>query len=755
MKQSKLFSLVILLSFSIFSMGQGKLSLRGKVYAYEDEDQKPLGGVELRLFENMRPVNALTTDQDGRYQFELKLMYEYVIQVDKPGYIPFMYRILTETSPEAKDQLHIFDFDIALYPNIEGLDYSYFDERPVAVIYYRKSEEEFVFDEFHYEEIENELDRIYEEYEYLLRLKYDSLMNEADDLYIYEVYDDAEKLYKEAMVLKPDEEWPKERLQEIDEQRAGGNEEYNKLVARADRHYREEELEEALNYYGQAAEADQSKDYPLDMIEKIETEIEDAILKAENEELYEELIQTADQALDEGNLNTALVDYQEAASIFPERPYPTSQARKVSLMIAQREGRLEEEKQYLALMEEGNKLMNREAWDAARKRFEQAGKLKPNEKQPRRKLDEIAQILEELRQSDEYRIREQTYRRMIARADSLFALREYGPARMSYANAMSIMPTRVYPRDQMRLILEKEDQLAAARDEQEDLERLYGSYIEKAETYFNDRNFLLSKDYYERAQKLFPDRDGPAGKIAEIDQLMAQMEESEAQKLREERIGEYRNLIAEGDAYLKEEEYKLALAVYEEAQEMLPKEPTANNKIKNVQTILQRQEEQERQARLAEERYRSNIYKADDFFFQDDYDSAKVYYTLALAYMPGDDYLAEKLKAIEKAEKEAVTGKYRERFGNNIRVEEKDGKLRDLKFGNDDEQARYRENLAKKYPRGLSVEMYREADRSITRLIVNDGTAADDYRKVEYDFGTFYFKNGDTISREEYEKLGK
>ena len=54
--------------------------------------------------------------------------------------------------------------------------------------------------------------------------------------------------------------------------------------------------------------------------------------------------------------------------------------------------------------------------------------------------------------------------------------------------------------------------------------------------------------------------------------------------------------------------------------------------------------------------------------------------------------------------------------------------------------------LAKKYPEGVTEESYSEGNKVIIRRVVVKGNKADEYSKVIAKWGTFYFKNGQSIS---------
>ena len=63
-----------------------------------------------------------------------------------------------------------------------------------------------------------------------------------------------------------------------------------------------------------------------------------------------------------------------------------------------------------------------------------------------------------------------------------------------------------------------------------------------------------------------------------------------------------------------------------------------------------------------------------------------------------------------------------------------------------------RSKLAQEYPEGVTEESYTEGNKVIIRRVVVNGNKADDYSKVIAKWGTFYFKNGQSISEVTWSK---
>ena len=70
-----------------------------------------------------------------------------------------------------------------------------------------------------------------------------------------------------------------------------------------------------------------------------------------------------------------------------------------------------------------------------------------------------------------------------------------------------------------------------------------------------------------------------------------------------------------------------------------------------------------------------------------------------------------------------------------------------------DKRSQYTNELAKKYPQGVTEELVMEGNVKITKRIVVQGNKGTLYTKRETGFGAvYYFKDGVTITEAEYSK---
>ena len=71
----------------------------------------------------------------------------------------------------------------------------------------------------------------------------------------------------------------------------------------------------------------------------------------------------------------------------------------------------------------------------------------------------------------------------------------------------------------------------------------------------------------------------------------------------------------------------------------------------------------------------------------------------------------------------------------------------DFDYSGEVRKREFLSQLAKKYPEGKTVEKYNKKNKKILRIIINNNGIAKEFIKVQYSYGTFYFRNGQNISQ--------
>jgi tetratricopeptide (TPR) repeat protein len=105
---------------------------------------------------------------------------------------------------------------------------------------------------------------------------------------------------------------------------------------------------------------------------------------------------------------------------------------------------------------------------------------------------------------------------------------------------------------------------------------------------------------------------------------------------------EYNKAITEADGLFKEDDFSGALKLYKKAAGIKPEESYPVQKINEIGEIQRQIAEQE-----AEDNYYREIEQADNYFDEENYESALTSYTRALSYKPGEQYPLDRIVEIE------------------------------------------------------------------------------------------------------------
>lgn len=127
-------------------------------------------------------------------------------------------------------------------------------------------------------------------------------------------------------------------------------------------------------------------------------------------------------------------------------------------------------------------------------------------------------------------------------------------------------------------------------------------------------------------------------------------------------------------------------------------------------------------AKILQAKYNNTLAKGDSALKIKNYDLAKSFYLNAASLKPKEETLANKIKEVDV-------------------------------FIETEKRSQYTNELAKKYPQGVTEEIVKEGNVKVTRRIVVQGNKGDLYVKKETSFGAvYYFKNEAAISEGEFNK---
>ncbi|MEE4256667.1 MAG: hypothetical protein V2I47_06500 [Bacteroidales bacterium] len=465
------------------------------------------------------------------------------------------------------------------------------------------------------------------------REAYEAAIARANEHFTNREWEDAKVDYVEANDLIPEEQYPDDRIAEINTilaQLQAEQENYTLALKTADRLFAEEDYNAALLEYRKASEIFTEEEYPKEKIEEINSILDEQTRLAGIEESYNNAIANGDRLLEEGKYQEARSYYETALGIKAGESYPQQKITEIeSLMAAAEAARLAQERDeaYAAAIAKADGLFDAQSYAEARAEYNSASGIKPGEQYPADRIAEIDAIF-----AEQARLQgiDESYNEAIAAADAFLAEQKLNEAKGEYQRAQGIKPDESYPAEK---IAEIDAIFAALAEKQEQ----YSIAIETADAFFGNQEYAEAREAYVRAQGIMPDEPYPAQKIIEIDGFLANLAE-------QQRIEEgYANAIALGDNHFTNKEYSEARADYETALTFKPAEQYPEGRITEIDGILA---ELDRQQQL-EASYAAAIARADEFFTEEQYAEAKTAYNEALAAKPGDLYASARVSEID------------------------------------------------------------------------------------------------------------
>jgi hypothetical protein len=648
-----------------------------------------------------------------------------------------------------------------------------------------------------------EADRLAKEKE--LNDKYNAAVAKADKAFTAKDYSSAKTAYNEALGIKSAEQHPKDRIQEIDKLLAEEDakkkteaeklakqkeidDQYKAVIAKADNSFGAKDYAAAKSAYNEASGIKPSEQYPKTKIQEIDKLLADeaAKKKAEEDRLakdkelnekYNAAIAKADKAFDGKDLAAAKTSYNEALGLKPTEQHPKARIQEIDKILADdaaqkkaEADRLAKEKElndkYNAAVAKADKAFTAKDYSSAKTAYNEALGIKSAEQHPKNRIQEIDKLLAEedaKKKTEAEKLAKQKeiddqYKAAIAKADNSFGAKDYAAAKSAYNEASGIKPSEQYPKTKIQEIDKLLADEAAKKKAEEDrlakdkeLNEKYNAAVAKADKAFGAKDYAAAKTAYGEAIGYKANEQYPKTKIQEIEKILADEDarkKAEADRLAKEKsLGErYASAIARADQLFQSKEYNAAKVAYNEALSIKSAEKYPKDRIAEIDKLIAENAIREAAEKEINEKYQAAIGRADKFFSSKDYVSAKGNYSEALKIKPNERYPSDKIAEIDKilADQKVATAKV-EPPVKQAAPEVPKGK---------EEKEKYLNDLARKYPQGITEEIIDDKDqrKTVTRRIVVKGTDAHEYQKIVYSFGTFYTKNGDNITVDTWNK---
>lgn len=507
--------LLILISFFFLAnmvFGQGKVPFEVRTLNKATGKKEP--GVVVKVYEGSAVTQSFTSDASGSVVIQLDPKKKYKIEVSKGGKVTRFFNVdLKNVDPELTQgtKLPSGSINMSLFDQVPGVDYSYVTSNPATEFYYDPgvSSDEIIFDDVLASKMITKVEKILKDAESSQKqgeANYNSIIKQADALFNAKKYEEALTQYEAAVKIKPTEKHPNDRLIEIDgilKAAKSANlansqldSEYKALIAAADGLRDQKKYPEAIARY-QEALAKKQEQYPKDEITKCEQAIETAKRDAENAAKYDAAIKAADG------------------------------------------------------------FYNQKSWMAARDKYKEALKLKPNDPVATGKLSDLEGKLNAQKSEQE---KKQKYNDAVAAADALMGEEKWAEAKAKYTEALTFETAATYPKDKIKEADAKLAEIAKATALKEQITKL----LAEGNTAVGAKQYPAAKAKFEQVLTLDGANAEAKAKIQDIEKLLEQ------EKANADKIAKAKQLIAEGDALDKTNKYADAKAKYQESIALIP-----------------------------------------------------------------------------------------------------------------------------------------------------------------------------------------
>lgn len=468
------------------------------------------------------------------------------------------------------------------------------------------------------------------------RAEYESLIEMADRFYDQNSMQAARDKYERALRLYENEEHPRKRLEEMENALKAEQElqerkkKYNDAIQAADKFYNEENYELAIEKYKEAMKYESASTYPQQRIDLAQEFIDKAKEKEQQQAAYDSLIVQGDDAMSKEDYEQAIAAYTNALNIYENEEYPKSQKLIAEQKREEQLQKSAQQEKIAELLTNAKKALEEKDWEGAIELYTSVIEL-----------DEVNQEAitgkktaedEKQKEQQEKELQNQ-FDALVSEAFELFENEKWEEAKEKYTAADQLISGNENVKSQIQIIETK----IAEQKEQNELESQIEALLEEAKNFESSEDWSSAKNKYQEVLDLQEDNE-----IAKSGKLNAEAKIAENAELAELET-KWNQLLSEAEELFTQKNYEEAKVKYEEAKA-----------LKETEEITKRLKEiEEKLALIAEEsaqkeKWESLIAEADQLFDEEKWEEAKVKYSEAESIEISDHITAQKTRIEEK-----------------------------------------------------------------------------------------------------------
>jgi len=606
---NKLFFILVLGMCPLFVEAQ-TLTVRfdGAITNVDSGKKEP--SVNVAIVQNNQKVSNVVTDTKGKYTLKGS------INTNKPFEVVFAKngmvskKILFDFKGIPVESLPAGDFS-----PIDALNLDLFNERPNTDFSFLETEPvgKFVWDTKSGPKLDEAIrkataDKINkklqeaqskEKEQQKNELAYNDAIKIADKAYAEKKYQLALDNYEKAVIIpgKGKEKYPNDRILEISTiiqkqkeqqlQFEQQNSEYTNLIQAADNLRNSGELQKAKQKYSEAQQLKKDEKYPAEQIKWIDQQLAN---KQSNQQ-YNDIIEQGDKLAKQKDYAAAIEKYQQATKLKPNENYPKGKIQELELIVKNEQKATAIKQKYDQFIQQGDKFAQEQKWNEAQNAYQQASAI---QKTPyvQEKLQEIGKKISSEKSDEE---RTAKVKQLIQAGDNAQTQKQWSVAIAKYKEALIFDPNNAIITQKINEATQKQ----TTETESKNTESQFNTIVKQADQALSIRKYQEAIDKYNEALKI---KDDPSvkQKKEQAQQTLQQLYKNK------ETQTEYNKFVEQGKKATLEKNYTLAIEKYQNALSIKPNDPTATNKIKELNKIieeqqtnaLKQQEKQEREQKI-------------------------------------------------------------------------------------------------------------------------------------------------------------
>ncbi len=410
--------------------------------------------------------------------------------------------------------------------------------------------------------------------------QYNKIITEADNAFKKPDYNAAKASYQKALQILPSESYPKQKITEIEDlQNEMTNKiehDYNLKIQSGDKNFALKNYTQSKQDFQDALKIKPGEDYPTQRIGNIDKILaEQARIDAEKkakQDAYNTAIAKADNLFKTQQYDQAIISYKEASSYLPDEQYPYTKINEIKKTQQQ----LANENNFKQFVTTADGYFQKKQYEQAKSAYNQALAYKPNDNYVLGQIKKAdKEIADQLKKLADQKARQDAYNNSIKEADKSFNLNNYDMALVSYQTAQAIFPDNPYPTQRINEINKILKQQKA--------DEYYKQVLDEANDLFSNKNYQNAKLKYKEANTLKPNELIPAQRLSEIDKILAQQEADKQKQLEVEK--NYNDAITSGNNFFDKAQYDDSKKEFEKALAIMPDEAYPKQKISKINEI--------------------------------------------------------------------------------------------------------------------------------------------------------------------------